>query len=200
MLRAKVGAEVRVRANTRVGRGEGKNGGESEGGRRRRAVVVLVGCTMRCTVRCTSAWTAAHMEQTTVCYMVKGARCCTRGALYHARFEDMVRRRHGYVRDAAVVRAVAVLVEHARVRVDLALLPLLHDLPGGRDLRLAKSTAAAGGRAAGAACGSERGERRLATERAELHHWLRQPMSRRGGRRRQHQSWARHEQDGGGEH
>ena len=133
-------------------------------------------------------------------YMVQGARCCTRGALYHARFEDMVRRRHGYVRDAAVVRAVAVLVEHARVRVDLPLLPLLHNLSGGRNLRLPKSTAAAGGRTAGAACGSERGERRLATERAELHHRLRQPMSRRGGRRRQHQSLARHEQDGGGEH
>ena len=194
MLRAKVRAEVRVRANTRVGRGEGKNGGESEGGRRRRAVV-LVGCTTRCT--CDAP--RGHMEHAIVCYMVQGARCCTRGA-HHARFEDMVRRRHGYVRDAAVVRAVAVLVEHARVRVDLPLLPLLHNLSGGRNLRLPKSTAAAGGRTAGAACGSERGERRLATERAELHHRLRQPMSRRGGRRRQHQSWARHEQDGGGEH
>ena len=104
------------------------------------------------------------------------------------------------MRDAAAVREVAVLVEHAGVRVNLALLPLLHDLPGVSDLGLAKSTAATGGGAAGTACGSKRGEGRLTTLRAELHRRLRQPMSRHGGRRRQHQSWARHEQEGDERH
>ena len=126
-------------------------------------------------------------------------RCWTRGAARHPRLEDMVRRRHRHVRDAATVREVAVLAEHAGVQVDLALPPLLDYLPGVSDLGLAKSTAATGG-AAGTACGSERGEGRLATLSAELHHRLSLPMSRHGGRRRQHQSWARHEQEGDKRH
>ena len=108
----------------------------------------------------------------------------------HARLEHMVRRRNGDVGHAAVVRAVGALLEHSGVRVDLALLLLPQNLPGDPN----DSSTAGGLSTAGAAGGSERSERSLATKCAELHHRLRQPMRRRGGRRRQPQSGARGEE------